>query len=339
MPSDDRVELALTALAGQRDAFRSALGTTVEQVQTFLSEHRSSQNGGVNRVAAELGPFAADRIDTDRLAKLFGGSLKLDTLTVETIQKARDTMNELSQRNHDLFLVNVNPGGDLRAAVGAALEEIGRAFGAVRIFELTRSGSYRGNEHARSLGSFPFQKWSKGERRLAPPLVVTVDGADLRAEMLADFLDGSQKIVLVVRGPCSPAPLVRLITPGTFVIQTHDGSGLETLATYDGAGIGALVPDSAARFVHDPRGGKHLGTRLTVQHVPATEPKMSVGGRSGPQQAEELRQLRALAESAAGAVPAAGTETAATPATPPAPADPVDKLAAWLLSQANLTDV
>ncbi len=339
MPSDDRVELALTALAGQRDAFRSALGTTVEQVQTFLSEHRSSQNGGVNRVAAELGPFAADRIDTDRLAKLFGGSLKLDTLTVETIEKARDTMNELSQRNHDLFLVHVSPGGDLRTAVGRALEEIGRAFGAVRIFELTRSGSYRGNEHARSLGSFPFQKWSKGERRLAPPLVVTVDGADLRAEMLAEFLDGSQKIVLVVRGACSPAPLVRLITPGIFVIQTHDGSGLEQLALYDGPGIGALVPESAARFVHDPRAGKYLGARLTLTHLPATEPKMSVGGRSGSQQAEELRQLRALADSTAGTGPVAATDSAATPVTPAAPANPVDKLAAWLLSQADLSDV
>ncbi len=339
MPSDDRVELALTALAGQRDAFRSALGTTVEQVQTFLSEHRSSQNGGVNRVAAELGPFAADRIDTDRLAKLFGGSLKLDTLTVETIEKARDTMNELSQRNHDLFLVHVSPGGDLRTAVGRALEEIGRAFGAVRIFELTRSGSYRGNEHARSLGSFPFQKWSKGERRLAPPLVVTVDGADLRAEMLAEFLDGSQKIVLVVRGACSPAPLVRLITPGIFVIQTHDGSGLEQLALYDGPGIGALVPESAARFVHDPRAGKYLGARLTLTHLPATEPKMSVGGQSGSQQAEELRQLRALADSTAGTGPVAATDSAATPVTPAAPANPVDKLAAWLLSQADLSDV
>jgi len=55
MPSDDRVDLALNVLAGQRDAFRTALGTTVEQVQAFLSEQRSSANGGVNRLAAEMG--------------------------------------------------------------------------------------------------------------------------------------------------------------------------------------------------------------------------------------------------------------------------------------------
>ena len=338
MPSDDRVELALNVLAGQRDAFRSALGTTVEQVQAFLSEHHGSQNGGVNRIAAELGPFAAGRMDTDLMAKLFGGSVKLDALTVETIEKARDTMTELARRNHDLFFAHVPPGGDLRATVAKALEEIGRAFGAVRIFELTRSGSYRGNEHARSLGSFPFHKWSKGERRLAPPLVVAVDGADLRAEVLADFLDGMQKIVVVVRGPCAPAPLVRLITPGTFVIQTNDGSGLDRLAAYAGPGVGALVPEGAARFTHDPTRGGEISSRLTVQHVPEKEPKLSVGGRSGSQQAEELRQLRALAAVPAGA--AAGASAApAGAATRAAPADPVDKLAAWLLNQADFSDM
>jgi hypothetical protein len=246
-------------------------------------------------------------------------------------------MTELAKRNHDLFFAHVPPGGDLRATVAKALEEIGRAFGAVRIFELTRSGSYGGNEHARSLGSFPFQKWSKGERRLAPPLVVAVDGADLRAEMLADFLDGVQKIVLVVRGPCAPAPLVRLITPGTFVIQTGDATGLDRLAAYAGPGIGALVPDGAARFTHDPARGAEIWNRLTIESAPAKEPRLSVGGRSGSQQAEELRQLMALAAAPSGA-PSAGAATpvAAAPATP---ADPVDKLAAWLLSQANLSDV
>ena len=339
MPSDDRVELALNVLSGQRDAFRSALGTTVEQVQTFLNENRGSQNGGVNRVAAELGPFAAGRMDTDLMAKLFGGSVKLDALTIETIEKARDTITELARRNHDLFLAQVPPGGDLRTTVAKALEEIGRAFGAVRIFELTRSGSFRGNEHARSLGSFPFHKWSKGERRLAPPLVVAVDGADLRAEQLTDFLDGMQKIVLVVRGSCAPAPLVRLITPGTFVIQTTDGSGLDRLAAYAGPGVGALTPEGTARFTHDPTRGAEIWNRLTIASVPDKEPKLSVGGRSGSQQAEELRQLKALAAAPAGAAAAGAPGASAGPVAPAAPADPVDKLAAWLLGQANFSDL
>jgi hypothetical protein len=335
MPSDERVELALKALSGQREAFQSALGTTVEQVQSFLSDHQGSENGKLNRVATELGPFAAGRIDAERMAKLFGDTVSLDTLTVETIQQARDTMSELAQRNHELFLIDVAPGGDLRAAVGKALEEIGRAFGAVRIFELTRSGSYHGNEHARSLGSFPFVKWSKGERRLAPPLVLAVDGADVRPG-LSEYMDGSQKIVLIVRGPCTPAPLVRLITPGTFVLQTRDGAGLDRFAAYEGPGIAALLPETAARFVHDPSADSELTARLTISYLPEKEPRGTVGGMSGAQQAQELRQLRALKS---GPAVAAAEAAGAAVAPPPAPSDPVDKLAAWLLNQAALSDI
>jgi hypothetical protein len=334
MPSDKRVALAMEALAPKRDAFRSALGNTVEQVQGFLDEHQSSENGGTGRLEAELGPFAAGRIDIDKLSSLFASEVSLDTLTMETVAKARDTMAELTQRNSDLFLVDVKSGGCLHDVVEKALEEVGRAFGAVRIFELTRSGSSHGNEHARSLGAFPFDRWSRGERRLAPPLVVTVDGDDLAATGLAEFLDGSQKIVLVVRGACAPAPLARLITPGVFVMQTADPSELARLADFEGPGIAALVPEAAARFVHDPRAGGETWQRLSLIHVPDKEPKQSLGGLSGFQQAQEVRQLVALAKQSAAAPVAAGE--AAEGAAPLS--DPVDKLAAWLLTQADLSE-
>jgi hypothetical protein len=38
-------------------------------------------------------------------------------------------------------------------------------------------------------------------------------------------------------------------------------------------------------------------------------------------------------------VPAGTPTAAAVPAAPATPADPVDKLAAWLLSQANFSDL
>ncbi|MGD2135345.1 MAG: hypothetical protein PVF27_04255 [Gemmatimonadales bacterium] len=336
MPSDERMDRALEAMASQRDAFRSALGTTVEQVQSFLNEYESpSTNGRAERIGAELGPFAAGRIDTGRLASLVSDEKEIDALTLETIAKARDTIRELVEMDGALFSAQVPPGGNLYKTVHTALEEIGRAFGAVRIFELTRSGSYRGNEHARSLGSFPFDKWSKGERRLAPPLVVSVDGADLKAG-LSDFLDGAQKIVLVVRAPCAPAPLVRLITPRTFVLQTTDPADLAKVAEWDGPGVAAIVPDECARFAHDPAAGTTPWQRLTIHHLPERPPRLTIGGKSGAQQAEELAQLRALAERpAAEAAEAAGGAGAPVP---PAPADPVDKLAAWLLQQADLKD-
>jgi hypothetical protein len=86
--------------------------------------------------------------------------------------------------------------------------------------------------------------------------------------------------------------------------------------------------------VHDPAGGAHLADRLTVTQLPTRDPRLSVGGLSGEQQTEELRQLRALAESPGAAAAAAGEAT-----TPAAPAAPADKLAAWLLSQANFSDL
>jgi hypothetical protein len=333
MPSDKRVALAMEALAPKRDAFRSALDNTVVQVQGFLDEHGSSENGGTNRLVAELGPFADGKIDVEKMSSLFSSEVSIDTLTMETVAKARDTMAELTQRNSDLFRVDVKSGGCLHDVVAQALEEVGRAFGAVRVFELTRSGSLHGKEHARSLGAFPFDRWSRGERRLAPPLVVTVDGDDLAATGLAEFLDGQQKIVLVVRGTCTPAPLVRLITPGVFVMQTADPNELARLAEFEGPGVAALVPETAARFVHDPKAGTEMWQRLSLSHVPDKQPKQSLGGLSGFQQAQEVKQLVALAKQpAAGAIAAGETvQDAAAPLS-----DPVDKLAAWLLTQADL---
>jgi hypothetical protein len=233
-------------------------------------------------------------------------------------------------------VVDVPAGGDLRAGVARALADLGRAFGAVRTFEVARSGGRRAGEAAAALDGFPYARWSRGERRAAPPLVVAVDGADLRAGVLAEFLDGAQKIVLVVRGPCAPAALVRLVTPGTFVLQSADGTGLDRFAEWGGPGIAALVPDTAARFAHDPAGGAAAWQRLSVAHLPEGDPRISVGGASGAQQAEELRQLRMLA-----ARPEAPPGAVAVPVAGAAPqaADPADKLAAWLLSQVDLSDL
>ncbi|MEE8360841.1 MAG: hypothetical protein V3R71_01735, partial [Gemmatimonadales bacterium] len=187
-------------------------------------------------------------------------------------------------------------------------------------------------QHSRSLGSFPFSQWSSRERSMAPPLMVTVDGADLDCATLAKFMDGSTHIVLVVQNEAPPAPLVRLITPGTYVLQTHDGSGLDRLAEWDGPGIAALMPESAARFVHDPSTGSTPAERISLDHTPDEKSIRPVGGTSVFQQLEELKQLELLATPPpAPAAPAA----LAAPAGAPAPAD---KLAAWLLQQADLPD-
>jgi hypothetical protein len=91
------------------------------------------------------------------------------------------------------------------------------------------------------------------------------------------------------------------------------------------------VPERTARFVHDPAAGAALAARLVVTETPELDHRKRTGAFTVAQQTEELEQLRALqsAATAATAMPAATAESA----------DPVDKLAAWLLRQADLSGV
>lgn len=337
MPSDERLAAVHESLRPQRDAFRAALVATAEQVRAFLRDQRTTpSNGRGGRLGVELGTFGADRIDTTRLAAVLQAGVTLDPTTVTAVERALETLTALAGTGAPPAEVNVPPGGDLRLVVGRALADTGRAFGAVRAFELVRAGGRRVEEVATEPDGLPYARWSRGERRLAPPLVVTVDGADLRAECLAEFLDGRQKLVLAVRGACAPAALARLITPGTFVLQTTDATGLDRLAAWDGPGIAALVPDTAARFTHDPTAGPEPWDRLTIAFLPERAPRLAVGGVSAGQQGEELQLLRALATRPA----AAGTAVAAEPtAAGASSAEPADRLAAWLLAQADLSDL
>jgi hypothetical protein len=224
----------------------------------------------------------------------------------------------------------VAPGERVHGAVAAALSRIGRGFGAAHVTSLARTARYEPEQHASWLRAYPFARWTRRERQLAPPILVEVDGADLHVSGLAEFLDGGVKILLLVRdGAVPPAPLVRLMTPGVFVAQSHDGAELERFAAWAGPGVFAWMPAAAAAFVHDPAGGPWLANRLTVSSTPAM-PRRGLGGWSAAQLAEELRQLQALAA----APPPANAGFGA-----PGGADPVDRLAAWLISRADLSEV
>ena len=334
MPSEERVRQALGAFKAPLGAFRSTLVTTADEVRAALRTRQSTWDGRVARVRAELGPLAAGRIDPDRFATLVTNHQEADPAALELLERALETLTELVDKSERLSVVEVPAGGSLYDAVGRALAEIGRAFSAARAVHGVRAGRRHGGDEERSIGPLPFARWTKAERRLVPPLVVAVQGSDLRAAALAEFLDGRQKIALVVEGECAPAPLVRLVAPGTFVLQAADGSGLDRLAAWEGPGVAALVPESAARFVHDPAAGGASWERITITHVPDKMPRRTVGGFSAAQQAEELELLRSLA-----ARPAGAEAPAAAPAGAAATAEPADKLAAWLLSRVDLSDL
>ena len=148
---------------------------------------------------------------------------------------------------------------------------------------------------------------------------------------LSDYLDGRVKIVLIVTEVAPPAPLVRLISPGVFVAQSTDDTPLERLAAWEGPGIVALMSRGAgaARFTHDPGAGAGLAERLTVIELPETPPKRRLGAFTARQQQDELAQLETLHH--------AGPVAATSAVLPDAAANPVDKLATWLLQQADLS--
>lgn len=337
MPSDPRTAAALEALAPAIASFRALLQSTATEVEHRLVAITTTAEDRAGRMAGELGPFGAGRVDVARLAALLQQPEATNGHTLETVEHALATLRELTMSGNGVHVIEVPPGERLQDAVEWALARIGRAFGAARAVASVRAGNYRFADHARSLGSFAFGRWTRTERMLAPPLVVQVNGAELNAAGLAAYLDGNLKIVLVVIGPCSPAPLARLITPGTFVMQTNDPARLKRLAEWNGPGIAALVPDGCARFAHDPAA---TGARLVIDHLPDAAARRPIGGLSVAQQQEELRLLSTLASTppaAATAAPAAAGNGAAS--ATPAPTDPAAKLAAWLLSQADLSDV
>jgi len=335
MPSEELDTRILEVLAQPVGVFRSSLAATAEQVRAAVEAHPVSGNGSPPAAGAELGAFAAGRMDAERFTSLLVRSEDFDDTTLGRIQDAHVALTALLERKNTLLHVDVAPGGNLRDAVAHALAEIGRAFGAARTFELARSARLQPAEHASLVRGFGFERWSRAERECAPPLIVHVDGADLRAGGLIEFLDGALKIVLVVRGATTAAPLVPLVRPHALVMQVSDATDLTRLATWEGAAVAALVPEGAARFIHDPSGGDQSWSRLAVEFAPET-PRAAVGGYSVSQQAEDLEQLAALALK-----PPEPPKTDA----PPAPlqanepvADPADKLADWLIEQADLKD-
>ena len=380
MPSDsmppvagDRIAAALQALAEPRARYDAALAGALERMREYVAAHRPEARAASEAAATELGRFAGGRIDVDRFAALFE-ERALSPDVVALIERAAGVIAELQSYGDALFVAHVPTGGDLRRVVAGALAEAGRAFGAALAFQAARTGVRRTEWHERLLAGAPFTYWNRTERLLAPPLVVDVDGGDLNAEALAEFLDGALKVVLVVRGEASPAPLARLVTPGTFVVQATEPSALGRFAASGAPGIAALLPASCAQFSHDPAAGPTLGERLTISHLPTAAARGSTGSRSAQQQREELAQLTLLAEVAdlarlhasapgssaaapganapagggavtAGASSGANVPVGGAPRAVPAArtngtvagdAGTVDALATWLLAQAGL---
>jgi len=331
MPSDPRVAQALAALAQPIAEFRAAVQGALAQADEFMAAQKADAPAQAARAATGLGAFAASRIDASRFAAVFPSFAKADKASQAVLAQAVKKLRDVAGQGDAMAVTEVTAGRRLGATIDAALAAAGQVFGAIIITELVRGGRYKAAEHERLLDPTEFRAWNKAERRFAPPLVVEVDGADLHAGALLDFADGREKIVLVVRGAAPPAALVRCITPGTFVLQTVDGTGLDRMVGYEGPAIAALLPDGAATFMHDPTAGKEPWQRLTVPFLPPA-PTKAVGGFSAWQMGEDLRMLADLARTPFTVPGAAGGKGAAAMGA----GEAVDRLASWLLDSAGI---
>jgi hypothetical protein len=331
MPSDERITQALEALGDAKETFVSSVAMSAEEVRGILERDQGANEKPQERLAHELGPFAAGRIDLDRLAPFVGANQKMEPETRERIQKAYDVLVGLKKAGDDLFCAKVDVDGYLRGGIVSVLARAGTAFGAARCVEWALHAIAPMDTARDVLESFPPGLWNPAEKLCSPPVVVEVDGQDLKVGSIGELMSGNQKIVLVVNGKAAPAPLVRLITPGVTVVQTDDPTELAALGSNDGPAVAALMPEGCAKFIHSPAAGRTMNDRLTVSFLPEKEPARPLGSITAFQQAEELKQLMALAASEQ----PASTAEAGVAADGPPPMDEAGQLASWLIHQAG----
>jgi hypothetical protein len=335
MPSDTHVEKALEVIADARESFLAAVRMAADQISAQVRSHDTPASEARDQVAAELGAFAEGLIDASRFPAQVGESNTLDDTSADLLRRAGEALDGLSSAKPEDFVLTVSEGGDVCAAVEKALARLGRAFGAAELAKQARVGGGGTDAALDRLSSYPAAEWRVRERELAPPLVVSTPGGGLDLAGLRNLLEGSQILVLLAEGPCPPAPLASLLSPGVFLLQTTNPDELAGLGDLEGPAVIALLPEGAAEWIHDPRGGDTLAERLTVRALPDSAGIGPLDGVSVWRQREDLRHLAAMVDAAKGG-PATGAAPSANGLPGEEPVEPVDLLAAWLIRQADL---
>jgi hypothetical protein len=331
MQSDARVVAALSALGPRIALFRFAVSGTLERARNTLASE-----SGPSQARVALGDFAAGLIDPDRFAMISSGSGPLDAVGRAVVERAAEALEAFLRAGDEDFVVDVHAGASPGAAIRARMTTLGSAFGAATLVELVRRRTYDPVQHGLPLEGHPFEKWTAAERKLAPPLVIRLDGRDLDAFELAPLIDGRVRLVLVVDEPCPPAPLARLISPGVFVAQSGDIRVTERVTDFDGPAVIALMKGTEARFVHDPRAGSAMWQRIEVTHMPDVHPRRSLGLRSAWQQRDDLSHLKALIGQP---VLPANPADAPVATVGGSSSDPAERLTAWLLDQSSAAGI
>jgi hypothetical protein len=318
MPSEELQGIALDAIRSRVERFQGAVAKTSEEVRALLAGTGESAEDQT----AALGFFARGKVDVDRFSEFTPPSARIAEAAEAPTRAAQEILEALLSAGDELFVLTLQEGDELGSRVAERLARIGRAFSAAHVVELAQRGEYRDEEHAALLDGYPFARWSRSERSLAPGLVIELPGSVLTPAAVVPFLDRAMKMVFVVEGDAPAAALARVVSPGVFVQQKSDDAALEAFAAFEGTAVAALMPANAVAFVHDPAAGETTYERFVSLEFPKEVRKRSIGGISAAQQAEDYALLEALS-----VVPSPSGEAAS---------DPAGKLSAWLLSQADL---
>lgn len=346
MPSEPGgpVERLLPLLEPAMAEFRSVVAEAHEEIRAWQAEHDASGTSPGVRLRSELGLFARDRVDPTRLAALLDPPAEVDPLTHQLMMTVGHRYADLMRQGAGAFRVQVPTGGDLRDAVRDALAEVGRVFALARVVEKARNRGYAPDRDTDLLGPWPFHRWNRLEKEAAPPLCVEVEGDDLRAPGLAEFLEGTTRLVLAVRGPVRPAPLARLVSSQVYVAQVAGGDAPERvkeLLAGDGPGVVAVFEEGAGAlpFVQRP------GAALEVDRAMLDEALSRTADVRGQPGILDLRHLEVLARASGAPGPAAPAPAGSVPGVASTPggsapsAEPatVDRLAAWLLARTDVS--
>jgi hypothetical protein len=285
MPSEELQGIALDAIRSRVERFQGAVAKTSEEVRALLAGTGESAEDQT----AALGFFARGKVDVDRFSEFTPPSARIAEAAEAPTRAAQEILEALLSAGDELFVLTLQEGDELGSRV---------------------------------LDGYPFARWSRSERSLAPGLVIELPGSVLTPAAVVPFLDRAMKMVFVVEGDAPAAALARVVSPGVFVQQKSDDAALEAFAACEGTAVAALMPANAVAFVHDPAAGETTYERFVSLEFPKEVRKRSIGGISAAQQAEDYALLEALS-----VVPSPSGEAAS---------DPAGKLSAWLLSQADL---
>jgi len=327
MPSDTLMQAALAATEPARKDFLTAVKAAADEIEGRLRSGRDSGRDSGGRVAKELGSFAAGRIDPRKLAAFSPRATEPHPTVLEALERAAGVMREIALLKEEDFVVEVKAGQRLSRVLADRLAVLGRAFGAAELAALARSGRVASVDADRRLTSYHPDDWSAREREIAPPLVVIADGSTLRLGAVREWMEGNQKIFFVIEGACPPAPMVSLVTPGTWVAQVTDPEAAAEFGSFEGPAACALVPQGAAVFTYDPARGLEAS-------VGSADLKIhGIGPMTVWRQSQDLTTLERMEARGGLSVETSGASNGSGVT---GPVEPADRLAAWLLSQTDL---